>query len=77
MILDYSFAFNFRRFLNVGVETKAGAFLCVFGCNAVCVLLAGVAGKSILPFTYVVYYLGLLLLPSAKRRPMWTQDLRG
>lgn len=76
VFLAYSFAFSVRRLLDVGFETKAGAALCVLGCNAICNLLAMGVGKSILPVTYVVYYLGLLLWPSAKPRRMWTQDLR-
>lgn len=76
VFLAYSFAFSVRHLLDVGVETKAGAALCVLGCNAVCNLLAMGVGKSILPVAYALYYLGTLLLPSAKPRPMWTQDLR-
>jgi hypothetical protein len=72
----YSFAFSVRRLLDAGVETKAEAALWVLGCNAICNLLAMGGGKSILPVTYVVYYLALLLAPSARPRPMWTQDLR-
>jgi hypothetical protein len=76
IFLAYSFGFSVRRLLDVGVETKAGAALCVLGCNAICNLLAMGVGKSVLPVTYLVYYSGLLLMPSAKPRPMWTQDLR-
>ena len=72
----YSFAFSIRRLLDVGIDTKAKAFLCILGYNAVCNLLAMGVGKSILPVTYLIYYLGLLLMPSAKPRSMWTQDLR-
>jgi hypothetical protein len=75
-IMAYSLAFGIRRLLDVGVDTKAKAFLCILGYNAISNLLTMGVGKSILPFIYGVYYMGMLLLPSATPRPMWTQDLR-
>jgi hypothetical protein len=74
--LAYSFAFSIRRLLDIGIETKAKAFLCILGYHGVSNILAMGIGKSILPVTYCVYYGGLVLIPSAKPRPMWTQDLR-
>jgi hypothetical protein len=72
----YSSAFSIRRLLDAGVDTKAEAFLWILGYNAISNLLAMGVGKSVLPLLYCAYYAGLILLPSAKPRRMWTQNLR-
>ncbi|RYE43729.1 MAG: hypothetical protein EOP21_07520 [Hyphomicrobiales bacterium] len=76
LLFVYSFVFSIRRLLDAGIDTKAKAVLCILGCNGVSNILAMGVGRSILPVAYCVYYGGLLLIPSARSRPMWTQDLR-
>jgi hypothetical protein len=72
----YSFVFSIRRLLDVGIATKAEAFFWILGFSTIANLLAVGIGKPTLLVTYAIYYGGLLLWPSAKPRPMWTQDLR-
>jgi hypothetical protein len=72
----YSFVFSIRRLLDVGIATKAEAFFWILGFSTIANLLAVGIGKPTLLVTYTIYYGGLLLWPSAKPRPMWTQEPR-
>ena len=74
-MLVYSFAFSIRRLLDIGVNNKAEAIFYIMAYNGVSNILAMGMGKSILPVAYCAYYAGLLLIPSARPRAMWTQDL--
>jgi hypothetical protein len=72
----YSLVFSIRRLIEVGIDTKAAAFFWILGFSAISNFVAMGVGKPILLVTYTIYYGGLLLWPSAKPRPTWTQDLR-